>query len=49
MNNSIAIAITGALLAVAIMLTNYWILVRAQQTALEGTLASRQIVAGALD
>ena len=35
MNKSIAITITGALVAVAIVLTtDYWMLVRAQQAAL---------------
>jgi hypothetical protein len=47
---SIALAIAGPLLAAAILLADYWILVRARQAALEGALASRnpEIVAGAL-
>jgi len=44
MNKSIAIAITGALFAVAIVLTNYWTLVRAQQTALGSAMTGSVLV-----
>jgi hypothetical protein len=41
MNKSIAIAITGAVIAVAIVLTDYWLLVRARQAALGNAMLNR--------